>query len=170
MGFPTQTGRVELYSYAYARFGEDPLPYFEPPAYSPDTLPELMKKDYPFILTTGARRQEFFHSEHHQVPSLRQITPWPVLDINPADAEKLGIEDGDWCEISSPYGHVRQKANVTATIKPGVVHAMHGTPRKRVPSRISTATGSPTSTCLCRTASMQRAASATPSRAWFATS
>lgn len=126
MGFPTQTGRVELYSYAYARFGEDPLPYFEPPAYSPDTLPELMKKDYPFILTTGARRQEFFHSEHHQVPSLRQITPWPVLDINPADAEKLGIEDGDWCEISSPYGHVRQKANVTPTIKPGVVHAMHG--------------------------------------------
>ena len=126
MGFPTQTGRVELYSYNYARFGEDPLPYFEPCAYGPITLPNLMKEKYPFVLTTGARRQEFFHSEHKQVPSLRQITPYPVVDINPADAKAKGIEDGDWVEISNMYSHVRQKANVTPTIKQGVVHAMHG--------------------------------------------
>lgn len=61
-----------------------------------------------------------------QVASLRQISPWPELDINPEDAARLGIENGDWCEISSRYGHVRQKAKVTPTIKPGVVHAMHG--------------------------------------------
>ena len=126
MGFPTQTGRVELYSYAYARFGEDPLPYYEPPAYSRETMPEMMKEQYPFVLTTGARRQEFFHSEHKQVPSLRQISPWPEVEINPKDAAPYGIEDGDWVEISSPYGHIRQKAKVTPTIKEGVVHCMHG--------------------------------------------
>ena len=125
-GFPTQTGRIELYSYNYARFGEDPLPYYQPCGYGPETLPELMKEKFPFVLTTGARKQHFFHSEHKQVPSLRQLTPWPLVDINPVDAEAHGIEDGDWVEISGPYYHIREKANVTPTIKPGVVHCMHG--------------------------------------------
>lgn len=126
VGFPTQTGRVELYSYAYAKFGEDPLPYYEPAAYGPTTMPETTKNDYPFVLTTGARVQNYFHSEHKQVPSLRQITPWPEVDINEEDAKRLGIEEGDWVEISSPYGAVRQKARVLTTIKSGVVHCMHG--------------------------------------------
>jgi len=125
VGFPTQTGRVELYSYAYANFQEDPLPYFEDPAYGPVSMPNMMKEEYPFVLTSGARRQEFFHSEHKQVPSLRQISPYPEVDINPADADRLGIEQGDWVEIWSPYGSCRQKAKVTPTIKEGVVHAMH---------------------------------------------
>ncbi|MDR1014787.1 MAG: molybdopterin-dependent oxidoreductase [Coriobacteriales bacterium] len=125
LGFPTTTGRVELYSYAYANWGEDPLPYFDYPAYGPEHTPELMK-EYPFILTTGARRQEFFHSEHKQVPSLRQLTPYPQLDINPRDAERLGINENDWVEIESPYAKVRQRAHVVPTIKEGVAHAMHG--------------------------------------------
>ncbi len=125
VGFPTSTGRVELYSYMYEQFGENPLPYYEDPAYGPERTPELMEK-YPFILTTGARRQEFFHSEHKQVPSLRQITPYPQIDLNPADAARLGIEEDDWVEIASPYGAVRQRAHVVPTIKEGVCHAMHG--------------------------------------------
>jgi anaerobic selenocysteine-containing dehydrogenase len=124
-GFPTQTGRVELFAYTYQAFGEEPLPFYEPPAYGPDTTPKLMEQ-YPFILTTGARKQEFFHSEHKQIKSLRQITPCPLLDINPADAAELGIQEGDWVEIASPYGTCRQKALVTPTIKKGVLHAMHG--------------------------------------------
>ncbi len=126
VGFPTQTGRVELYSYAYASFDEDPLPYYEPAAYGPTTMPEMMKEQYPFVLTTGARRQEFFHSEHKQVPSLRQITPWPQVDLNPEDAAAYGIQEGDWVEVFSPYGCIRQMARVTPIIKKGVVHCMHG--------------------------------------------
>lgn len=124
-GFPTFTGRVELSSFSYGAFGEDALPYFEEPAFGPATTPKLMET-FPFILTSGARRQEFFHSEHKQVKSLRQISPFPEIDINPEDAKAKGIEEGDWVEITSPYGHIRQKAKVTPTIKPGVVHCMHG--------------------------------------------
>ncbi len=109
----------------YKNWGEDPLPYYEPPVYGPDTLPNL-SEDYPFMMITGAREQNFFHSEHKQVPSLRKITPWPMIDINSEDAQDFGIEEGDWVEISSPYGHIRQKARVTPTMKKGVVHCMHG--------------------------------------------
>lgn len=124
-GFPTQTGRVELYSYTYSAFGEDPLPYYEAPAYGHESTPELMK-DYPFILTTGARVQAYFHSEQKQLKSMREIYPDPLVDINSQDAAKLGIEEGDWVELASPYGACRQRAHVTPTIKPGVVHAVHG--------------------------------------------
>lgn len=53
-GFLTPTGRVELWSTAYAHYGEDPLPFYKEPAFSPHKDPELAKK-YPYILTTGAR-------------------------------------------------------------------------------------------------------------------
>ena len=34
-GFNTSTGRVELWSYAFHQFGDQPLPYYEEPQYSP---------------------------------------------------------------------------------------------------------------------------------------
>ncbi|MGI6216477.1 MAG: molybdopterin-containing oxidoreductase family protein [Coriobacteriales bacterium] len=124
-GFATKTGRIELYNFAFEFFGDKPLPYYSAPPFGPESTPEKMK-DYPFILTTGARTYVSFHSEHRQVPSLRQIVPEPLLDINTEDAKRLGIKNGEWVWIESPYGKVRQKANVTPTIKEGVVHAMHG--------------------------------------------
>ena len=52
-GFATPTGRIELWSTAFNQFGDDPLPYYLEPEFGPGN-PELMK-EYPFILTTGAR-------------------------------------------------------------------------------------------------------------------
>ncbi len=124
-GFDTPTGRVELFANAYYHFGDDPLPYYSEPPYGPGSTPELME-EFPFILTTGARTYASFHSEHRQIESLREIVPDPLLDMNPADAEKLGMKDGDWVWIESPFGKCQQRVNVTPTIKPGVVHAMHG--------------------------------------------
>ena len=46
--------------------------------------------------------------------------------MNPADAEALGVNEGDWVEIESPYGKIRQRAKITPTIKQGICHAMHG--------------------------------------------
>ena len=44
------------------------------------------------MLTTGKRSFEFFHSEHRQLPTLRNITPDPLVTINPKTAEKYGIK------------------------------------------------------------------------------
>ena len=124
MGFLTATGRFELYSTAFASFGEDPLPYYKEGPFTPVSRPDLAE-DFPLILTTGARTYVSFHSEHRQIPSLRDMVPDPLLDINPEDARKLGIKDGDWVLIENQFGSCRQRANVTPTILPGVVHAMH---------------------------------------------
>lgn len=125
MGFLTNTGRVELYSTVFQQNGEDPLPYYREPAFSPTAHPEIAEK-YPFILTTGARTYAFFHSEHRQIPRLRELNPNPLLEINPADAKKLGIADGAWVEIANDFGTAKFKAKVSPIVRAGLVHAQHG--------------------------------------------
>ncbi len=124
-GFNTPTGRVELYSTMFRQFGEDPLPYYMEPQLSPVSTPEEFEK-YPFVLTTGARTYCYFHSEGKQIPYLREMNPDPLIEINPADALKLGVADGQWVEAESPFGKCGLKAKVSQIVKPGVVHAQHG--------------------------------------------
>ena len=124
-GFLTPTGRVELWSTAYAHYGEDPLPYYQEPAFSPHKDPELAAK-YPFILTTGARNYASFHAEHRQIPVLRELHPDPIIEINPEDAAQLGVADGQWVEIRNDYGRAKFKAVVSPIVKKGVVQTDHG--------------------------------------------
>jgi anaerobic selenocysteine-containing dehydrogenase len=99
-GFNTPTGRVELYASLFVNFGYDPLPYIEEPGVGPTTTPKLYE-EYPLIMITGARTTSFFHSEHRQIPYLRQLTPDPWVQIHPRTAQKAGISDGDWVWIEN---------------------------------------------------------------------
>jgi len=122
--FPTDTGKIELYSKRFEKYGYDPLPYYEEPPESPYSTPELFEQ-YPLILISGARCQPFYHSANRQIPWLRELMPDPITEIHPDTAEKLGIHDGDWVwiETSQKEGRVKQKAEVTLGIHPKVVHA-----------------------------------------------
>ena len=124
-GFPTPTGKYEFYSVMLESMGMRPLAFYEEPPESPFSRPDLAEK-YPLILTTGARQWGYFHSEGRQIPHLRAIHPEPEVTIHPNDAERYGIQDGDWVVIESQYGSCRQKAKVDIRIKEGVVSADHG--------------------------------------------
>jgi thiosulfate reductase/polysulfide reductase chain A len=124
-GFATPSRKVELYSKSLERLGYDPLPTFREPPESPKEQPELAKQ-FPYILTTGSRRLEFFHSEHRQIESLRRRRPHPIAEIHPATAEQHGITAGDWISVSSPRGRIRMKAEVTKDIREGMVSIDHG--------------------------------------------
>ncbi|MFH1651759.1 MAG: molybdopterin-dependent oxidoreductase [Chloroflexota bacterium] len=125
-GFATPSGKVELSSSQVAALGYDPLPdYVEPPE-SPYSTPEVFK-DFPLIMTTGARYEGYFHSEGRQIKSLRQRDPEPFVDIHPDTARKLGIGAGDMVWIESPRGgRIQMRAHLWDGIHPGVVHAPHG--------------------------------------------
>lgn len=124
-GFRTPSRKVELYSNSLERLGYDALPTFKEPPESPDSQPELAQK-FPYILTTGSRRREFFHSEHRQIESLRRRRPHPIAEIHPVTAKPHGIAAGDWIYVSSPRGRIRMKAEVTEDIRKGVVNVDHG--------------------------------------------
>lgn len=124
-GFATPSRKIELYSKSLERMGYDPLPTFKEPPESPVSQPELAQK-FPYILTTGSRRAEFFASEQRQIESLRKKRPHPLAEVHPVTAARHGIADGDWIYVSSPRGRIRMKAEVTEDIKKGVVNIDHG--------------------------------------------
>lgn len=124
-GFNTVTGMVELTSTLFEAWGEDPLPYYKEPPFSPVSTPELFK-EYPLVFTTGARKFTSFHSEHRQIPTLREIDPDPIIEIHPDTAKKMGIKEGDWVLMENPFGKAKSKAHLTPCIHPQVVHATHG--------------------------------------------
>ncbi len=124
-GFRTMSGKVELYSKALERLGYEPLPFFEEPSESPISRRDL-SSSYPYILITGSRRKEFFHSEHRQITPLRRLRPDPQVEIHPEVATRHGIQCGDWVRISSPRGNIRMRALVTTDIRPDVVNVEHG--------------------------------------------
>lgn len=125
LGFNTVTGRIELFTNAYYSFGDDPLPYYSEPDFGPVSTPELME-EYPFILTTGARTYAFFHSEHRQIPYLRELNPDPIVEVNPKVAAELKISDGQWCRVFNMYGSVVLKAKVTVAVDEKTIHCQHG--------------------------------------------
>ncbi len=125
-GFATPSGKVELHSSILEAKGYDPLPYYVEPPESPYSTPEIFK-DYPLIMTTGARTEGYFHSEGRQIKSLRKRNPDPLLEIHPDTAKNLGIADGDWVWVEGPRGgKIRLKARLTDGIQPAVVSAPHG--------------------------------------------
>ena len=83
-------------------------------------------EEYPLILTCGGRSFEFFHSEHRQLPTMRELHPQPLCMINPKTAEKYGIEDGQWVWIENDHGRFKQVAKITKQVNEKTVHAEHG--------------------------------------------
>lgn len=124
-GFRTATGKVELFCTKYEEWGLDPLPYYvEITPESPITNPEIYKK-YPLIMMTGRRSPVLFHSEHRQIPWLRECDPDPVAEINPQTAKEQGISSGDWVWIEGTMGRFKRKAKVTPIIHPKMIMATH---------------------------------------------
>ncbi|EQA35832.1 molybdopterin oxidoreductase [Leptospira inadai serovar Lyme str. 10] len=78
--------------------------------------------EYPLILTTGRIRDQW-HSMTRtgKVRKLREHRREPNLEIHPSDALKYGIKEGTIVDVINSRGTVRTKANLTKSIKPGVV-------------------------------------------------
>ena len=78
-----------------------------------------------FICTSGARQPVYFHSEHRQLPWCRELWPSPRFEMNPNDAARLGIEQGDWIWVRTPWGAIREVADLYYGIKEGTTNANH---------------------------------------------
>lgn len=121
-GFPTPTGKLELYSTVLEGLGYDPLPQFVEPGESPYSTPDLYK-EYPYVLTSGYRAPFYFLAQYRNIPWLRSFMVYPTAQIHPETAKKHGIKDGDWIWIESPRGRIRQVVRVFPGIDPRVVMA-----------------------------------------------
>ncbi|MEW6679598.1 MAG: formate dehydrogenase subunit alpha, partial [bacterium] len=88
---------------------------YKPAAEEPD-------KAYPFILTTG-RIREHYHTGtlSRRSLALDNYIKEGFAEINPKDASKLGILDGEMVKVSSRRGEIDIKARITDIVPSGVV-------------------------------------------------
>jgi len=124
-GFSTPTRKLELWSTILEKWGRDPLPKYVEVPESPYSTPEVAKK-YPYIFNSGLRTPTYFHSAGRMIPLLREIRPDPIVEVHPETAKKHGIEDGQWINIESPRGCIKQRAKLFDGIDPRVVTSEHG--------------------------------------------
>jgi formate dehydrogenase alpha subunit len=83
---------------------------------------EMPDKKYPLLLTTG-RVLYHWHggTMTRRSAGLNAIYPEALVEINPVDADKLGVADGDMVRVASRRGEVVAKAEVVDRPDPGVV-------------------------------------------------
>lgn len=84
------------------------------------------RKRYPLLLSDYHTSKFYSASWLKNVPSLRELEPYPTVHIHPKTAEERGIADGDWVRITSPQGWLRVKAVLYPGIRPDTVMVPHG--------------------------------------------
>jgi ferredoxin-nitrate reductase len=89
---------------------------YQPPHEQPD-------EEYPLSYTTG-RTIYHFHTRTKtaRAPQLQNAAPEVWVELSPADAERLGVEEGDVVRVESPRGQLEARARISG-IKEGVVFA-----------------------------------------------
>jgi formate dehydrogenase alpha subunit len=82
---------------------------------------ELPDDEYPYLLTTG-RILYHYHSGSlsRRAKALDAHVPEGAVEINPEDAARLDIANGELVHVASRRGEVWAKAQVTDRIEPGI--------------------------------------------------
>lgn len=93
---------------------------FSPPA----ELPEPTDFAYPYTLLTGRGTSSQWHTQTRTGKSdiLTKLYPENAyVEVNPADARKLGVKDGDTVIVRSRRGEMEAAVYVAPTVQPGQV-------------------------------------------------
>ena len=108
------TGYLHRHRFTRGRGKFHVTPYIPPP--------ELPDEDYPFVLTTGRVLYHYHAMLSRKSKGLMEIYPEGMLEMNPDDANRLGIQEGNGLvAVSSRRGRVTVKAKATDHLPPGVV-------------------------------------------------
>jgi predicted molibdopterin-dependent oxidoreductase YjgC len=85
------------------------------------TASELPDDDYPFILSTGRVLYHWHGGTMTRVSALDAIWPECTVELHPHDAARLGLETGDWVDVSSRRGTITARLLVTGRSPEGTV-------------------------------------------------
>ncbi len=101
--FATATGKGKFMPLAYRKSAEEP------------------DEQYPLLLTTDRSLYHFHGTMTRRVYGLNVLDKEEQLKINPEDASRLGIKDGEIVRVSSRRGELDTKIMVTDQCPPGIV-------------------------------------------------
>ena len=78
--------------------------------------------EYPLILNTGRIRDQWHTmTRTGKSPRLSTHIPEVFVQVNPVDAKAHGVEDNELIEVSSHWGRVVSRCQLTDDVQPGMV-------------------------------------------------
>jgi len=83
------------------------------------------------LLLVSRRQHEVYNSVGHRLPALARKRPYNPVYLNPSDAEKLGVVNGDPIRIATARAEVIGQCELADDLRPGVVSVAHGFPNQR---------------------------------------
>lgn len=92
---------------------------FHPLEYQPNA--EMPDEEYPLVLSTGRVLEHWHGGTLTRHSWMDDLFPEALMDIHPADAARLGIEDGRPVRVTSRRGSIVLRARVTTKTNIGVV-------------------------------------------------
>jgi anaerobic selenocysteine-containing dehydrogenase len=121
--FPTPSGKIEFVSARLKSLGLPEVPEYKAPYHI-----QRSGNDYPFVLTTGARKSLFYHSRHQNIARFRTVHPEAEMEMHPEDAASLDIHNGDRVRVVSEVGSLEIQVKVVeaSELRRGVVEIYHG--------------------------------------------
>ncbi|WP_298208682.1 molybdopterin-dependent oxidoreductase [Ferrimicrobium sp.] len=128
-GFPTPSGRLEFYSTTLADWGWKE--YATPTYIKSHVHPERLTPDQ-FPLISTFRLPVQIHTRSANSKWLDEIAHTNPVWINPVDASRLSLSDGNLVRVNTDLGYFVAKTWVTEGIRPGVVACSHHMGRWRI--------------------------------------
>lgn len=95
------------------------------------------------LVLVGRRHLRSNNSWMHNVAALRGGTNVCTLQIHPDDAARIGLTEGDTARITAAGGEVEAPAEITDSVRSGVVSLPHGWGHSRPGTRMSVAGAEP---------------------------
>jgi formate dehydrogenase major subunit len=97
---------------------DDGLAHLKPAEWMP--AKELPSEEFPFVLNTGRLLQHWHTgSMTRRSFALDSIAPKATVFLHPADAERLGLVDGDFARVTSRRGSIEIEVEVSHRETPG---------------------------------------------------
>jgi formate dehydrogenase major subunit len=90
------------------------------------------RDEFPFILTTGRKLEHYNCGTMTRRTGNLQLLSEDVLVINPIDAEKKNISDGDTVRLFSARGEVNLRSEVSTRVRSGVIYTTFHFPEQLV--------------------------------------
>ncbi len=122
--FPTLSGKIEIYCEHIAEKNNPLMPPIPKYLSHEEHYDSPKAKRFPLQLLTPHNKRRT-HSTLQNIPWLEEVEPHNAW-INPKDALKRNIKDGDLIDIYNDRGRIRIPAKVTERIIPGVVCVYQG--------------------------------------------
>jgi anaerobic selenocysteine-containing dehydrogenase len=83
-----------LFSEQLKAMRTDPLPTYVEPSQTSLSSPDNAK-EYPLVLT-NYKNPFYYHASHRNIPSLRKLSPEPIVEMNPATGSEFGRNENDY--------------------------------------------------------------------------